>query len=137
MWSLDTWMAARLRAFQRFWLIRHNAIRNRAKRASRQMLESHVPVDDVTLAGTEKQRLLEARDMLQRVEAAVLRLRPKTRQIFMAHRVEGLSDRTKSRSGREVLQPSSGRLRNVGCWRAQGIADRHPICRISTTRTRS
>jgi len=29
--------------------------------------------------------------MLQRVEAAVLRLRPRTREIFMAHRVEGLS----------------------------------------------
>ena len=33
----------------------------------------------------------EARDTLRRVEAAVLRLRPKTREIFMAHRVEGLS----------------------------------------------
>jgi RNA polymerase sigma-70 factor (ECF subfamily) len=55
------------------------------------MQESHVPADDATLVGIDQQRLLEARDMLQRVEAAVLRLRPKTREIFMAHRVEGLS----------------------------------------------
>ncbi|MEQ7874234.1 sigma-70 family RNA polymerase sigma factor [Sphingomonas sp. ASV193] len=34
---------------------------------------------------------IEARDMLRRVEAALLRLKPKTRQIFLAHRVEGLS----------------------------------------------
>ena len=48
-------------------------------------------VDDVVLAGIDQQRLLESRDMLRRVEAAVLRLRPKTREIFMAHRIEGLS----------------------------------------------
>jgi RNA polymerase sigma-70 factor (ECF subfamily) len=29
--------------------------------------------------------------MLRRLEAAMLRLRPKTREIFMAHRVHGLS----------------------------------------------
>ena len=35
--------------------------------------------------------VLETRDMLRRVETAVLRLRPRTREIFMAHRIEGLS----------------------------------------------
>ena len=68
-----------------------NLLRDRSKRASRQRQESHVSVDDVVLAGIDQQRLLESRDMLRRVEAAVLRLRPKTREIFMAHRVEGLS----------------------------------------------
>ena len=68
-----------------------NLLRDRAKRAARRLQDSHVPADDVPLVGTDQQRLLEARDMLQRVEAAVLRLRPKTREIFMAHRVEGLS----------------------------------------------
>lgn len=68
-----------------------NLLRDRAKQASRHMLDRHVPADDAVLAGTDLQRLLEARDMLQRVEAAVLRLRPRTREIFMAHRVEGLS----------------------------------------------
>lgn len=68
-----------------------NLLRDRGKRASRQMLGNHVPVDEEVLAGIDQQRMLEARDMLRRVEAAVLKLRPKTREIFMAHRVEGLS----------------------------------------------
>ena len=68
-----------------------NLLRDRAKRASRQMLGSHVSVDDVVLAGVDQQRLLESRDMLERVEAAVARLRPKTREIFMAHRMDGLT----------------------------------------------
>jgi RNA polymerase sigma-70 factor (ECF subfamily) len=36
-------------------------------------------------------RQVEARDMLRRVEAAMLQLRPRTREVFMARRVEGLS----------------------------------------------
>jgi RNA polymerase sigma factor (sigma-70 family) len=68
-----------------------NLLRDRAKIASRQMLHRHVPADEELLPGTDQQRLLEARDTLRRVEAAVLRLHPKTREIFMAHRVEGLS----------------------------------------------
>src|SRR5690606_32570635 len=68
-----------------------NLLRDRAKLAARQRLDSHVPAEDAVLVGSDQQRLLEARDMPQRVEAAVLRLRPKTREIFMAHRVEGLS----------------------------------------------
>lgn len=36
-------------------------------------------------------RALESRDTLRRLEAAMLRLRPKTREIFLAHRLDGLS----------------------------------------------
>ncbi|OYW46405.1 MAG: hypothetical protein B7Z33_03185 [Sphingomonadales bacterium 12-68-11] len=68
-----------------------NLLRDRAKRSRRRMEESHVPADESTLQGIDHHRILESRDMLQRVEAAVLRLRPRTREIFMAHRVEGLS----------------------------------------------
>ena len=68
-----------------------NLLRDRAKRAARRMQDHHVQADDVALAGVDQIRMLETRDMLQRVEAAVLRLRPKTREIFMAHRIEGLS----------------------------------------------
>lgn len=68
-----------------------NLLRDRAKRSSRHELDRHVPADDAALPGPDQQRLLETRDMLLRVEAAVLRLRPRTREIFMAHRVEGLS----------------------------------------------
>lgn len=68
-----------------------NLLRDRAKQASRQMAASHVPADEGALPGIDQQRLLESRDMLTRVEAAMLKLRPKTREIFMAHRIDGLS----------------------------------------------
>lgn len=68
-----------------------NLLRDRAKQASRHMTASHVPADEAMLRGTDQQRLLESRDMLTRVEAAMLKLRPKTREIFMAHRIDGLS----------------------------------------------
>jgi RNA polymerase sigma-70 factor (ECF subfamily) len=35
--------------------------------------------------------VLESRDTLRRLEAAMLKLKPKTREIFMAHRIDGLS----------------------------------------------
>ena len=46
---------------------------------------------EAALPGVDQQRHLEARDMLQRLEAAIMRLRPKTREIFMAHRIDGLT----------------------------------------------
>jgi RNA polymerase sigma factor (sigma-70 family) len=71
--------------------IASNLLRDRAKQESRHMTASHVPADEGVLAGIDQQRLLESRDMLTRVEAAMLKLRPKTREIFMAHRIDGLS----------------------------------------------
>lgn len=68
-----------------------NLLRDRAKRASRQMQAHHVQADDAALPGLDQQRLLEARDMLKRVEAAVSRLHPRTREVFLAHRIDGLS----------------------------------------------
>ena len=37
------------------------------------------------------QAQLETRDTLRRLEAAVARMKPRTRTIFLAHRIEGLS----------------------------------------------
>lgn len=68
-----------------------NLLRDRAKQASRHMTASHVAADENILAGIDQQRLLESRDMLTRVEAAMLKLRPRTREIFMAHRIDGFS----------------------------------------------
>jgi RNA polymerase sigma-70 factor (ECF subfamily) len=68
-----------------------NLLRDRAKRAARQMSDSHVPADEGKLAGPDQQHLLETRDMLTRVEAAMLKLPSRTREIFMAHRIDGLS----------------------------------------------
>ena len=68
-----------------------NLLRDRAKYASRHMASSHVSADDDVPAANDQQRLLESRDMLTRVEAAMLKLPPKTREIFVAHRIDGLS----------------------------------------------
>jgi RNA polymerase sigma factor (sigma-70 family) len=68
-----------------------NLLRDRAKTAARHQISQHVPADEQVLAAPHPERLLESRDMLTRLEAAMLKLRPKTREIFIAHRVHGLS----------------------------------------------
>ena len=68
-----------------------NLVKDRAKSAARRSLALHVAADDEALPGADPYALLESRDMLRRLDAAMLRLRPKTREIFMAHRVHGLS----------------------------------------------
>ena len=68
-----------------------NLLKDRAKSAARHSTALHVVADDETLPGIDQQRALESRDMLRRLEAAMLKLRPKTREIFTAHRIEGLS----------------------------------------------
>jgi RNA polymerase sigma-70 factor (ECF subfamily) len=66
-----------------------NLLRNRARTALQRSLASHVPADEVALAGPDPVATLEARDQLERIEAALARLSPKTRAIFLAHRLEG------------------------------------------------
>jgi RNA polymerase sigma-70 factor (ECF subfamily) len=41
--------------------------------------------------GDDLQAQLEARDILGRLEAAMLRLAPKTRKVFVARRIDGYS----------------------------------------------
>ncbi|HYJ52580.1 MAG TPA: sigma-70 family RNA polymerase sigma factor [Allosphingosinicella sp.] len=68
-----------------------NLLRDRAKIARRRSASLHLVADEETLAGADPHKLLESRDMLARLETAMMRLKPRTREIFMAHRVEGLS----------------------------------------------
>lgn len=68
-----------------------NLLRDRAKSAMRHSASAHVPADEVPLAGVDPHDLLEARDMLNRLEFAMERLRPRTREIFMACRLDGYS----------------------------------------------
>ena len=68
-----------------------NLLRDQARTAARQQSDRHVTVDEQSLPGADQQKHLEARDMLRRMEAAMLKLRPITREIFMAHRLDGLS----------------------------------------------
>jgi len=74
-----------------FTRIAQNLLRDRAKRAARRAEDVHVPFDAEMVAGTDPIRMLEARDMLDRIELAMLELSPATREIFMAHRIDGLT----------------------------------------------
>ena len=51
----------------------------------------HVPVDEIDLCAPDQIAALEARDMLRRLERALQRLKPRTREIFLAHRIDGYS----------------------------------------------
>lgn len=68
-----------------------NLLKDRAKSAARQSAALHVVADEEMLPAVDPHRILESRDMLRRLEAAIMRLRPKTREVFMAHRMEGLT----------------------------------------------
>ena len=68
-----------------------NLLHNRAKADARRCVHLHVVVDEGRLHGPDQHHLLESRDMLRRLEAVMLKLKPKTRAIFIAHRIDGLS----------------------------------------------
>lgn len=68
-----------------------NLLRNRAKSALQRSLARQVPVEEASLAGPDMVAMLEARDLLNRIQNALMRLSPKTRDIFLAHRLDGLS----------------------------------------------
>lgn len=68
-----------------------NLVRNRAKIALRRSLALHVDLDDESASAPDPVAALEARDLLNRVQVALMRLSPKTRAIFLAHRVDGRS----------------------------------------------
>ena len=68
-----------------------NLVVKRARTAARRSAAFHVAADDVPLAGSNPHAHLEARDMLDRLETAMLGLRPMTREIYMAHRLDGYS----------------------------------------------
>ncbi len=68
-----------------------NLVIDRTRRAQRRKHIFVVSVDELHLSGPDEIQRLEARDMLRRLERAMLRLRPKTREIFLAHRLDGYS----------------------------------------------
>ncbi|GAA0308512.1 sigma-70 family RNA polymerase sigma factor [Sphingomonas oligophenolica] len=65
-----------------------NLLRNRARSAYHRTMVAQDP-DLADCRSTDMTANLEARDMLNRLQAAMLKLSPKTREIFMAHRLEG------------------------------------------------
>lgn len=68
-----------------------NLIRNNARQASRSPTSSAIPADESEIADCDPTSALEARDRLRRIEVAVAKLKPLTRQIFLARRVYGYS----------------------------------------------
>ncbi|MFK4874106.1 RNA polymerase sigma factor [Novosphingobium sp. ZW T3_23] len=67
-----------------------NLIRDEARQAVRRCAEFHDDgVDE--LEGFDTVAALEARDTLARLEAIMARLKPRTREIFLAHRLDGYS----------------------------------------------
>lgn len=69
--------------------IAQNVLRNRA-RAAFHRTTAALPIDDeLPHPTTDLLALLETRDELARVERALLKLSPRTREIFMAHRLGG------------------------------------------------
>ncbi|WP_070152045.1 RNA polymerase sigma factor [Sphingobium phenoxybenzoativorans] len=70
-----------------------NILRDRANSALQRSLSLHVPIDETEVAAPDPIAALEARDTLNRLQSALLRLKPKTREVFLAHRVDGQSYR--------------------------------------------
>lgn len=70
-----------------------NLIRDDARAARRRSAPLHVCDEDALLAGPDPVAHLEARDTLARLEAVVAALDVRTREIFLAHRIDGLSYR--------------------------------------------
>lgn len=66
-----------------------NLALDQAKAERRHAAGHHVSADDVDLHAPDQVAALEARDMLQRLDTALRRLKPRTREIFLAHRVDG------------------------------------------------
>jgi len=72
-------------------MIARNLLRNRAKAAARHGDVAHDGHPDAFVPAPCEVSRLEARDSLNRLEAVIRAMKPKTREIFMAHRLDGMS----------------------------------------------
>jgi len=68
-----------------------NLVRDERKASQRHGAALHIPDEDVALTAPCQIAALEARDMLNRIEHAIQKLKPITREIFLAHRLDGYS----------------------------------------------
>lgn len=73
-----------------FRVARNLTVEN-AKSASRQSRGPHVSLDEADIRAPDQVAALEARDMLGHLEAVMQRMKPRTREIFLAHRIDGYS----------------------------------------------
>ena len=68
-----------------------NMLRDDARQGARRSATLHVGEDEVALRSADQLAALEARDRLRRIENTLLHLKPRTREIFLAHRLDGYS----------------------------------------------
>lgn len=71
--------------------IARNLILERGRSAARNAEAAHVRFEDDAIADVDPHLALEARDALARVDRALDILHPKTRNIFLLRRIEGMS----------------------------------------------
>ena len=71
--------------------IARNLLHDRAKARRRHSSDQHFSIEDVELLAPDQLRALEARDMLNRIEVAMLSLPMRVREVFLAHRLDGFS----------------------------------------------
>jgi RNA polymerase sigma factor (sigma-70 family) len=69
--------------------IAKNVLRNRARAAFHRSTVRFDPDDGLPQPSADLTTLIETRDELARLQTALLKLNPKTREIFMAHRLDG------------------------------------------------
>ena len=68
-----------------------NLLAERARADGRRMQAEHDQFEEDVHAGPDPLAALEARDTIRRLEEVIARLKPKTRTIFLMHRLDGLS----------------------------------------------
>ncbi len=71
--------------------IGRNLIRDKARASATRLVTVDSDATDAAISDEDELCRLEARDSLRRIEAAILRLKPRTREIFLAHRLDGMS----------------------------------------------
>lgn len=96
----------------------HNLLRDRARALGRRRVDQHVSLDDLPFSGSDPIAQLEARDMLVRMNVAIQAMKPRTRSIFLAHRIEGLSYR-------EIAAQTGMTIKGVEKQMAKAIAIIH------------
>ncbi|WP_169805587.1 RNA polymerase sigma factor [Novosphingobium rosa] len=68
-----------------------NVLNDRGRSPARRAALYSIPIEDAGLTSADEVAAIEARDLLQRVEAIILLLKPMTRDIFIARRIHGFS----------------------------------------------
>lgn len=71
--------------------IGRNLMRDHARAPARRNEIDAPDLGDSAISEVNELGRLEARDTLRRLEAALKRLKPKTREIFLAHRLDGMT----------------------------------------------